>query len=222
MHVVCQIIRIHDGPDVGILYRRLKRWQVNLTHRPLVNDRVRFMTIKFGIVTHEVLDRRAHSLSLHSLYVSNRNFGGEKGIFAKILEVPAIHRRSVDVHTRPKQEMNAFSTCVATDLDTRSFCKYRIPRRGQCDSTRHRSSRTIVTNTNWSICHFQWRDTQPLDSPDEKTVESTNHVDLFFQGHPAHQSIDPTLNFGGRMCTGCRRLCERRNDNRKQECQNQQ
>src|SRR5882762_9825594 len=118
MQVVCQIIRIHDGTDVGILYRCLKRGQVNFTHRPLVNDGIRFMTIKFGIVTHEVLDSRAHSLTLHTVYISNRNFGGEERIFTKILKVPAIHRRSVDVHAWPKQEMNTFSTCVTTDLDT--------------------------------------------------------------------------------------------------------
>src|SRR5207253_907050 len=54
-----------------------------------------------------MLNRGAYALALHPLVIDDRDTRGEKGIFAEILEVAAIHRRAINVHAGPQHEVHA-------------------------------------------------------------------------------------------------------------------
>ena len=52
------------------------------------------MAVKLRVVSHEMFDRGADALALHSFYIGDRGAGREKRVFAKVLKIPAIQRAS--------------------------------------------------------------------------------------------------------------------------------
>ena len=91
MHAIGEIVRIHDGADLSFLYGCFEYGQIYLSHRALVYDRIRVVTVKLRIVSHVVFDGGADALALHALDVSDCDARGEKWIFTEVFEVPAIH-----------------------------------------------------------------------------------------------------------------------------------
>src|SRR5207248_10321594 len=143
--------------NVGFFYPCFERGEINLAHGAFVDDRVNVVAVKFGVVTHEVLDGGAHSLALHSFDIAHRDTGSEVWIFAEIFKVAAIQRRAINVHSRPQHEVHAPGASVAADLSPNALGQCSIPGSRQRDSARHGCSGTIIAYPEWSIRHFEAR-----------------------------------------------------------------
>ena len=74
------------------------------------------MAIKLRVVSQEMLDRSAHALALYALDVTDRNAGGEEGVFAEVLKVSSVHWSTVDVYPGRQEEVHAFRASVASEL----------------------------------------------------------------------------------------------------------
>src|SRR5436190_22097194 len=84
-----------------------------------------------------MLNSGAYALALHPLDIADRDTRGEKGIFAEILEVAAIHRRARNVHAGPQHEVHAPGTSVAANLGADSLGEFRIASGCKRDLARH-------------------------------------------------------------------------------------
>src|SRR6266404_3529990 len=141
------------------------------------------MPIKFRVISHVMLDRGAHALGLHAFDISDGDARSEPGIFAKVLKVTSVHRRAINIHAWRKEEMHAFGARISTELSPDALCQRRIPGRGQTDPGGHRGGWSKVANAHWPIRHFQTRQSQSRNASDEKPIDSSQQIDLFFEGH---------------------------------------
>src|SRR5438067_6048345 len=99
-----------------------------------------------------MLNSGAYALALHPLDIADRDTRGEKGIFAEILEVAAIHGRAINVHAGPQHEVHAPGTCVAANLGADSLGEFRIP----CGCKRYPagpgSRGSVISHAGWRNC----------------------------------------------------------------------
>src|SRR5712664_3788009 len=106
-------------------------------------------------------------------------------IFAEVFEISSIHRRAIDVHTRAQQKVRAFGLCVPADFRAYALGQRRIPCGSQGNSARHGCGRSEITDTDRAVGHLQARQPKSREGADKKIVHTSEHVDLFFQRHPA-------------------------------------
>src|SRR6266516_8080654 len=106
-----------------------------------------------------------------------------KGVFAEVLKVAAVHRRAINIHAWPKQEMHTFGARIPAYFTPDALRQLWVPGRRQSDSGGHRRGWSIVANAHWSICHFQTRPSESRNASDEKTVDASEKIDLFFERH---------------------------------------
>ena len=85
------------------------------------------MAIVFLIVRGKVFHRRHHALALHPFNVANRSPCRQIRIFAKVLKVAPVHRRSIDVYSGAKQNMHSACPGIKTNRTTHTLGKLRVP-----------------------------------------------------------------------------------------------
>ena len=115
------------------------------------------MAIELRVIPHEMLNSGAYALALHPLDIADRDTRGEKGIFAEILEVAAIHRRAINVHAGPQHEVHAPGTSVAANLGADSLGEFRIPSGCKRDPAGHGCRGSVVAHAEWPIGHLEAR-----------------------------------------------------------------
>ena len=74
-----------------------------------------------------MLNRRRDTLALNTADVADRGSGSKEGILAKILEVAAVHGRTVDVYAWSEQKDRASRTSVASQLTSKPLSEIGIP-----------------------------------------------------------------------------------------------
>src|SRR5580704_16035766 len=140
---------------MGLFYGGLECWEINFAHGALVNDGIDVVTIIVGIVSHEVLCRRADSVALHPLDVAYGELRSEIRIFAHIFEVPAVHGRAIDVEGRSEHEMHTLGAGIACDLGSHFRSERGIPGRRERNSAGHGGGRPAVADSDGAVSHAQ-------------------------------------------------------------------
>ena len=74
------------------------------------------MAVEFRIIREKMFDRRGDALTLHAFDITDGEASGEQRIFPEILEVASVERRTINIDTRAKIEMNTAGAGVAADL----------------------------------------------------------------------------------------------------------
>ena len=127
MNAVHEVVGIHHRTHMSLAYSCFERGQVNLTKGPLVHVRTHVVAVVFLVVCGKVLHRRHYTLALHSVNVTNRSPGRQKRVFSEVLKVPSIHWRSIDVHSRAKQNMHSACPSIKTNRTPDSLRKLGVP-----------------------------------------------------------------------------------------------
>ena len=139
------------------------------------------MTVKFRIVSHEVLDGGADALALHAVDVADRNARREEWVFAEIFEVASVQRSTIDVHSRSQHEMYSTGTGILADGGTDSRCHGRIPSGSEPNAAEH-GRRTIIAHADWAVGHLQSRQADLIVGANIEAVHSTDQIDFLFEG----------------------------------------
>src|SRR6266567_4531199 len=142
-----------------------------------------------------MLNRRAHSLALYAIDVTDRDARSEERVFAEVLKVSAVHWRTVNVDCGRQEEMHAFGAAVATQLGPDKFGQRRIPRRGQRNASGKRSSWSKVADAERPVGHLQSRQIKTRYIANEKAVDTSEQGKLFFERHLAKDRVGPAFNF---------------------------
>src|SRR5262249_25702252 len=146
------------------------------------------------IVSQEMFYSCADPLTLHSLDVAHGDARRQEGVFAKVFEIPAVHRSTIDIHSRPKKKMHTLGARIPSDLSAHLLRQGWIPCCGQSYSTGHRCRWPIVTHSQRSIRHLETRDTQPGNAAHIEIVHPAQQVNLLLDCHLAQDGIDSALN----------------------------
>src|SRR5260370_33131801 len=144
--------------------------------RVLYDDGVGIVAIALRIVSHEVLDRRAHALALYSLDIADGNARSQKGIFTEVFKIPAVHGSAIDVHSRPEQKMNAFGPRVSADLDADLFRQRGIPGCRKADSAGHGCGWSVVAHSQRPVRHPEAGHAKPGNTPQVGIVDPAQQV----------------------------------------------
>ena len=139
------------------------------------------MTVKFGVVSHEVLDSGADALALHARDVADRDARCEERVFAEVFEVAAVQRSTIDVHPWPEHEMHSTGAGILTDGGSDSRCHRGIPGSCQPNAAEH-GRRTVIAHANWAVGHLQSREADLIVGANIKIVHTTNNVNFLFEG----------------------------------------
>ncbi len=83
--------------------------------------------------------------------------------------------------------MHAFGPRISAYFSPDALGHRGIPGCGQTDPAGHGRGWPIVAHADWSIRHFQSRQTESGDAADIKAVDASEHVDLFFKRHFAEE-----------------------------------
>src|SRR5215813_6962683 len=135
----------------------------------------------------------ADPLTLHSLDVAHGDPPRQKGIVAKVFEIAAVHRSTIDIHARPKKKMHTLGARVSPDLSAHLLRQGWIPCCGQSYSAGHRCRRPIVAHSQRSIRHLETRNTQPGNAAHIEVIDPSKQVNLLLDCHLAENGIDPAL-----------------------------
>src|SRR5260221_9462358 len=111
MDAVERIIGIHRAPGTG-LHRHFKRFEVQLAQGAFVDFRIDLCARKLLFVRHKMFHRRGYSLRLYTLDIGAAEFPRQERILAKILEVPAIEGRPVEIHSGGEENVYAARTAI--------------------------------------------------------------------------------------------------------------
>src|SRR5215468_12606712 len=120
---------------MGLFDRRFENRQIDLAQRAFVNDCVHIVPVKFRIVSQEMFYSCADPLTLHSLDVAHGDARRQEGVFAKVFEIPAVHRSTIDIHSRPKEKMHTLGARIPSNLSAHLLRQGWIPCCGQSYST---------------------------------------------------------------------------------------
>src|ERR1700693_1719565 len=160
--------------------RRLEGGQIDLAQGALIDDGINVVAVIFLVVACKVLDSRAHSLALHAFDVSDGGAGCEKWVLAKILEVSAAHRGTIDIHSWSEHEVDAAGARVLTDDRSHALGKVRIPGCSETDAAK-RCGRPIVTNAEGAVRHFQRGQANVLDLVNVEIVGAPDEIDFLLK-----------------------------------------
>src|SRR5215470_13407416 len=108
----------------------------------------------FGIIAHEVLDRGADALALHSFDVCDCDSRGEVGIFAEVFEIPAVQRGAINVHAWAEEEIYALGSGIAPNLFANLAGEGCVPGSREVDSCCHRRSGTEIPDAHRPVGHL--------------------------------------------------------------------
>ena len=196
MLVLVQIIRSHDAPGMSFLNSRLKGRKINLVKRTVVDYNIRCMTIYFVVVQCKMFYASSYSIALDPTYIRYHHLTRQIRIFAHILEVTSVQRRTIDVHTRSQQDRLITIAGLFTDAFAIKQRHIRIPR--CCQTSQGRESHTRVVGPSCLIPfipqHFGPDTVRAVRTPDfrntqtgySRTAElrlSMNHSYFFLQSH---------------------------------------
>src|ERR1700751_1145445 len=195
MGSVQEVVGIHHSTDVSLFYGSLKRREINLAHRALVDDRVRIMAVKIGIVCQEVLYCGADSLALQPLDITDGDFRSEIRILSQIFEVSSVHRSAINIDAGTEHKVNALRTRVPSDFLSDASGQCGIPGCRQTNASCHGSCGSVIANTEGPIRHLERRQSQPRERADEHVVNSAKHGHLLFECHPAKYAVHALLDF---------------------------
>ena len=99
------IIRPHDGPCAPLLHGSLEGGQVEFVEGTVAGLHVDVSAPQFLIVQGKMFHADGHAVLLHLLDVGHAHHAGQIGVFAHILEITAIQRRTVDVDAGTEQHV---------------------------------------------------------------------------------------------------------------------
>ena len=196
---VDEVVRVHDRADVRLFHSGLECGQINLAHRPLVNARVRVVSVELGVVAHVVLDGRRDALRLNAADVADGDTRGEVWVFAEVLEVATVHRRAIDVHARPQEKVDALRARVAPYLRADALGQLRVPSGRERDAAGHRRGGAEVANAQRAVGHLQSRKAEARHVAYEEAVHAAEHVYLLFERHLFEYELDAPLDIGRRL-----------------------
>ena len=81
----------------------------------VVNDCIVLVAEGFLIVECIMFYTHCNSVFLNFLYIRNYHFGSEVRVLTHVLEVTAVQRGTIDVHSRTKQDVLLAEACLFTD-----------------------------------------------------------------------------------------------------------
>ena len=97
--VLVQIVGTHDAPGVALLNGGLECGQVDLAQGAVTDDDIDLMTVLLIVVQAEVFDTRCRAGALQPLDVGGHHARCQQRVLTHVLEVAAVQRCAVDVHT---------------------------------------------------------------------------------------------------------------------------
>ena len=107
MDTVQEIVAVHHSTHVRFLYSLAESREINLMQSTLVYVRTRMMAAPLLVVGGKVLDGRNDSFRLHAKNILLGCLTRQVRVFTEIFKVTAAQRSAIDIHARPKQDINA-------------------------------------------------------------------------------------------------------------------
>ena len=137
-----------------------------------------------------MLDRGDHALALDALDITHRDTRSQAGIFAKVFEVPPVHRHAVDVHARAEQEVHALRPRIAAQAGADLVRHLRIPGRRQGDAGRIGCGRAEISHSHRAVSHSKTGPSEAFIAADIEIIHAAEQIDLLFERHRAHDGVD--------------------------------
>ena len=126
------------GPDDP-----LERRQVDLPQRPLADPDVDGHPVGLEVVAHQMLDRGADAVRLHTRHEPGADLAAEQRILRVALEVPAAERGALQVHRRAEQHVHALAPGLLAEQQPGRARQRRIPGGGQRGRAGQRDRRVL-------------------------------------------------------------------------------
>src|SRR3989442_1453132 len=112
----------------------------------------------------------------------------------KDLQYPSFNGgRGIYVHPRASKKGPPFALSFPTVFRAPALGGRSFPCGTQGISARHGCGRSEITDTDRAVGHLQARQPKSREGADKKIVNTSEHVNLFFQRHPAEDGLDPAL-----------------------------
>ena len=104
----------HYGLCTALFDSYLKAPQVYLPQRPLADCRIKEMPVRFLIVAAEMLYRALNAYTVQTFQFCRRHLAREERVLREILEVPAVQRVTVYIHSGTQQAVYLVGTHLKT------------------------------------------------------------------------------------------------------------
>jgi hypothetical protein len=153
------------------------------------------MTVPLLVITRKMLDTSHYILTLKSLYIINCNLCSKIRILTEILKIASTHRRTIDIHTRTKENMHTPCPGILSESDTHLFNQFSVPCRCRSNTTWIKSTAGIVPDTLGAIYHFDSRKSETFYRPYIPALVSTDIRDLLVKSHLRNYIRCPVLMF---------------------------
>ena len=130
------IIAGHQCLRPAFFYRDLKSGEVYLPEGTFIQHRIHRHPALFLAVHRKMFWTGSHSLALDTPYITGCQFTGKIRIFRKILKIPPAQRASLNIKTRPQENIYSQSRCLTSQRCTDLFCQLNIPAVSNCCRSR--------------------------------------------------------------------------------------
>ena len=174
------VVRAHHRPRTAFFDGNLEILQIDLPQGPAAHLGVVFSPVGLLIIDRVVLDGCAHAVALDTPHIGRRHLAGEERILREILEVPAIQRIAMDVHSRSQEHVHAVLQHFVAQNGRGLLHQIDIPGTGQershRESGRHRVRRIplrVDPDAGRAVGEHRLRNAQPRNGPG--TARQTGH-----------------------------------------------
>ncbi len=184
-----QVVAAHHRAAVRLLHRRLEGRQIQLAQGALVDDGVEVAAVVFRVVGGEVLDRGDHAPALQALDEADHGARGQVGVLAVVLHVASVHRRPVQVHPRPEQEMDAARPRIVAERSAGALRQRGVPGGRKGDAGRIGGAGTVDAHTHRPVRHLQLGQIDFRYRPHVEAFTAADQIDLLRSAQFRQQAV---------------------------------
>ncbi len=203
MLTIDQVVGVHDRADMTLLDRHFKRGQVDFMQRPLLKDRVGVMPQELRVIAEKMLYRRTYTLLLHAKDVAGCDISRQERVFAEVLKVTPVPRRTIDIDTRAEHVVHPARPRIAPDPRTYPRSQPTVPAccQAYASSVGRRREARVGPRAVWPVRHLKCRQIYRRYRLCRKP-SSANVSELLLGRHLPNDCIDPPLFSRGKRMRG--------------------
>ena len=198
------IVRAHQSPSAPLQNGSLKCRQIDFVKRTVIHHYIDGTSPLLLIIQCIVFHTSSYTVRLHSLNVRHRQTGSQIRVFAHILEVTSVQRRTVDIYTRSQEDIFLTITCFRPDSLSISISHIRVERSSQTSQSRKCRTRVgspvcpikvspkhLGSHSVGSVAHPQFRYSQTGTTCRAEIGLCMNHSHFLFQRHTRKRIFHP-------------------------------
>ncbi len=174
----------------------LKRWQIDLSQRSLIQIRADVVPVILLIVSRKMFYSCDHSLALDAFDVAHGHLPREVGIFSHVFKASSSNRCAINIHARRKQNMDSARTRILPQCFSHQSSQLRIP--CCCQPYTRRIDRGLRVDSpphaHWPVGAYDQGKADGRLSPNIEGVEPTDQINLVFQAQFVDCGINTRFN----------------------------